>query len=264
MVQQELAKTALTASTRRQVLQSLNRLLNLAAQPFELIEINPLRTGFLPKVRKSDQKIKDCLLPSEDARLMLCVQVPLVERLLYGVLVREGFRVSELLELTWAAFDLANGSVVLDDNKTDDPRAWALDPGVAEALRIWKELSAKARPASAKVFQHLDGKAIDRYEAAERLRDYLKLAGVTRAQLFERSERRLPLRAHDLRASFVTVSLANGKSETWVTDRTGHRSSAMIRTYDRQVRKHQELELGSFVPLDQAIPEFAAAAKTKA
>jgi integrase len=39
---------------------------------------------------------------------------------------------------------------------------------------------------------------------------------------------RKPVRVHDLRATFVTVSLANGKTETWVQDRTGHKSTLMI------------------------------------
>ena len=59
---------------------------------------------------------------------------------------------------------------------------------------------------------------------ADELREDLKAAGVTREALFERSEVRRPMRVHDLRATFVTVSLANGKTETWVFDRTGHRS----------------------------------------
>ena len=54
----------------------------------------------------------------------------------------------------------------------------------------------------------------------------------------------------------MTVSLANGKSETWVTDRTGHKSSQMVRRYKREVRKLEELALGDFTPLHLAIPEL--------
>jgi integrase len=43
----------------------------------------------------------------------------------------------------------------------------------------------------------------------------------------------VPLRAHDLRATFVTLSLAQGKSEAWITDRTGHKSSQVIYRYKR-------------------------------
>jgi hypothetical protein len=58
---------------------------------------------------------------------------------------------------------------------------------------------------------------------------------------------------HDLRGTLVTLSLANGKSETWVADRTGHTSSQMINRYRRAARSAQELELGELHPLDVAI-----------
>ena len=58
----------------------------------------------------------------------------------------------------------------------------------------------------------------------------------------------------------MTVNLALGKSEAWITDRTGHRSSQMIYRYKRQARTHAELSLGGFKPLHEAIPELAAAA----
>lgn len=66
----------------------------------------------------------------------------------------------------------------------------------------------------------------------------------------------MALRAHDLRGGFVTVALANGKTEAWVTDRTGHTTSAMIYTYKRAARTHRELKLGTFAPLHEAIPEL--------
>jgi hypothetical protein len=49
------------------------------------------------------------------------------------------------------------------------------------------------------------------------------------------AERQL-IRVHDHRASFVTLALACGRSESWVADRTGHRSSAMIARYKRTAR----------------------------
>lgn len=45
-------------------------------------------------------------------------------------------------------------------------------------------------------------------------RKHLHLAHVYRAELFDKTKLRLPIRLHDLRATFVTVHLAHGKSET--------------------------------------------------
>jgi hypothetical protein len=78
--------------------------------------------------------------------------------------------------------------------------------------------------------------------------------------LFERSKSRMPIRLHDLRATFVMVSLANGKTEQWVSDRTGHRSSQMLALYTRQTRQWNELELGALRPMDALLPEMATVA----
>ena len=106
------------------------------------------------------------------------------------------------------------------------------------------------------------GQSLDDDHLADRFRRRLKRAGINRPELFDRSTARLRLRVHDLRATFVTVSLANGKTETWVADRTGHKSSDMINEYRRQARTWAELNLGELAPLDRAIPELARHRKT--
>lgn len=57
--------------------------------------------------------------------------------------------------------------------------------------------------------------------------------------------------------TFVTLSLAAGKSEAWVSDRTGHKSSIMINKYRRAARSASEFGLGELAPLDLALPELA-------
>ena len=54
----------------------------------------------------------------------------------------------------------------------------------------------------------------------------------------------------------MTVALANGKTEQWVTDRTGHRPSQMLATYTRQARTWAELDLGTLQPIDALLPEM--------
>lgn len=75
-----------------------------------------------------------------------------------------------------------------------------------------------------------------------RLRDGLKLAGVTRTELFESTEHTGKMRAHDLRATFVTFSLPEGKSETWIRDRTAHKTLSMVDRYRRTARQFEELK----------------------
>lgn len=257
-----MSHVPLTASraTRRHVAQVMNRLLNMAVYPAEILKATPLPKGFLPKL--GGPKAKPYLYPAEDAKLMRCTAIPLERRLVWGMLAREGMRAGELLgshakgdkrdPLTWGDLDLTLGALNLDKNKTNDPRAWALDKGVVAALVDWRKLNAKAK-LSDPVFPTPIPKL------AEQLRDDLTLAGVDRAELGERDATRSWMKAHHLRGTFVTLALANGKTETWVQDRTGHTSSTMINAYRRTARTAAELGIGVLKPLVQALPEFAAA-----
>ncbi len=82
-------------------------------------------------------------------------------------------------------------------------------------------------------------------------------AKVRRSELHTKGENRGRLRVHDLRGPFVTLALANGNSEAWVQDRTGHTSSTMLNRYRRAARSAGELGLGLLVPLNTATPELA-------
>ena len=263
-------KTVRTAATRRHYAQTMHRLLALAVYPAHLIERNPLPKGFLPKV-SGNTKAKTFIYPDEDARLMAKTEIPLPRRLLFGVLAREGMREAEALALRFRDLDLKRGSVRLDENKTDDARTWVLDRGVARALHAWHALRVatlaqdsdgssdddiKRRVSDALVFEDLEGVPVSANRIADVFRADLDAADVKRPELFERSKNRLKVRVHDLRASFVTLSLANGKTEAWVSDRTGHKSSTMIHRYKRAARSAAELNLGALVPLDEALPEF--------
>jgi hypothetical protein len=129
-------------------------------------------------------------------------------------------------------------------------------PDVVRALRAWWELRGRPGPDDP-VFVNPQGERITEQHLADLFREHLRLAGVERPQLFERTAKRRPVRAHDLRATFVTLALATGRTETWVADRTGHRSSQMIARYRRSARLVSELGLGWLGPLDELIPELA-------
>ena len=252
-VMSSLPKTTETASSRRHYAQSLRKLLVYAVYPLRLLPALPIPKGWLPRSRSD--KAKAWIYPSEDLALMQCTGVPVVRRLLFGLLAREGLRLSEALVLTWADLDLDLGVLRLDANKTNDPRSWAMGEDVTRALEAWRALRGSKAKKVPRVFPAaLIGK---RWPLATQLREGLELAGVTRPELLTAKAGRLVLRAHDLRGSFVTLALANGRTEAWVTDRTGHRSSEMIYRYKRAARTAAELALGWFAPLDEAIPELA-------
>ncbi len=251
----------LSPATRRQVGQTIARMLNMAVYPLRLRESSPIPKGFLPRSRSAIAF--SFLYPEEESALAACQvapkdhkHVPLKRRVLYAFLAREGMRWGEATHLTWADLDMERGLVRLDENKTADPRMWALGSDVAEGLRRWRKLVPKAKPGDL-VFG-VNSDSCD--HQAKAFREHLRSAGVTRPELFEESEHRRPIRVHDLRASFITLALAGGKTETWVCDRTGHKSSQMIARYRRAARTAGELNLGWFAPMFEAIPELSAVA----
>ncbi len=132
----------------------------------------------------------------------------------------------------------------------------------AEGLRRYRDQYIKPTSPKAHVFldadgkMRIDGEVLHKTKLAKTLREALVSSGVDRPELFEHTDNRVNLRAHDLRTSFITTKLAMGKSETWVMDRTGHESSQMIATYRQKARSHVEADLGDYVPLCEAIPEL--------
>ena len=252
-VMSALPKTAETPASRRQYAQALRKLLVYAVYPLRLLPALPIPKGWLPKANGG--KAKQWIYPTEELALMQCKEVPVARRLFYGLLVREGLRVGEALALTWADVDLERGVLRLNTNKTDDPRSWAMGEDVTRAIEAWRTLRGRRAKKVPRIFPRaLVG---ERCHLAPRLREGLTQAGVERPELAKPPKGRLPLRAHDLRGTFVTLALAAGRTEAWVTDRTGHRSSAMIYTYKRAARTAAELGLGWLAPLDEAIPELS-------
>lgn len=236
----------LSPAYRRAVAQVVHRVIALAVWPAKLLKSNPLPKGWLPRLAST--KAKSFLYPKEEAALMANRDIPIGYRMLVGVLCREGFRKTEAKLLAWPDLDLDVGTVTLDENKTDTPRSWPLSPDVARALKAWRPKAPKGGPFDGLDVQHL----------GEMIRDWLKKSGVTRAQLFTNTDKRMHFRAHDTRSTFVTMALAADRSESWVMRRTAHKSSTMIARYTVAAANARELGLGGLVALDKAIPELKA------
>lgn len=235
LVLEHIPKT-LAPKTRKQIAQVLQRVIHLAINPLKALKHSPLPDFWMPQPKV--KYVKQFLYPAEEAELLACADVPLKYRFFYGFLAREGMRLGEATALKWSNIDNSN-VVTLAKNKTNDPRAWKLGNDTARALRWLKENTAR----STYVFGE-GSKQIHEHQWAPTFRRHLKAAGVLRAALFASDANTLPIRLHDLRATFVTLSLANGKTEAWVCDRTGHKSSQMLAEYRRPARMATELELG--------------------
>lgn len=251
-----LPASAKESATRRHYAQAIHRLVSLAVYPAKLLPSNPLPDGFLPAI--ANGKAKVWLYPANDAHYMGSVECSLHDRVFHGFLDREGARVSEACKLTIETINWSNGIIRLDENKTNEPRSWTLDPGTFEALRRYRALHRRGAANDAALFVDDTGRRRTGRHEADALRNNLERIGLRkeRPELWLLGPTRIPLRAHDLRATFVTISLACGRSEHWVMDRTGHKSSTMIARYKRAARTHAEANLGPLAPLYEAIPEL--------
>lgn len=231
----------LRANTRRHYRQALRRVLKLAAYPCKFIPVSPIPAGWVPPL--AEPRAMSFLYPREDAQLVTCADVPFARRRAYGVLAREGCRLSELLRCQRRHIDLDYGFMRLDKNKTDDARTWEMREDVVRTLRI----VCADMGLDDHVFEPLGSGG----DEAEVFRADLTRAGITRPELFEDNEDRQNIRLHDLRATFITLALANGKSEAWIRDRTGHTTSAMLVKYARPSRLVGKM--GELGPLDELL-----------
>jgi integrase len=259
-----LAQKDLPDGSVHHIASLIRRVCKLAVHPAKIVKICALPPGWAPP--PNPQKEKSYLFPREEELLLAFTAIPLVRRLLFGFMNREGPRKENAVTIEWGQLTLegvpgGGGHIVLDTTKNGRGGSWALDPGTAEALRRWKTLCPSKRfvfPAAAVPAHREKERSMYVDKLAHQLREDLQKAGITRAKLFENSEHRMRLRAHDLRGTFVTISLANGRSEHWVATRTGHRSTIMISRYKTEATTAEELSLGTLAPLHLAIPELAA------
>ncbi len=244
--------THLNASSRRHVAQVTRRVLSLAVLA-EYIQHNPLPSGWLP--RRAPKKDSPVLYVPEDVKLLSCPRIPLLYRVYYGFLHREGGRMTLSAAVTFGQFDFDRAVLQIDRDKNEKARWWKLGPGVADALKAWWHLRGEPSE-TARVFVGVDGSELDLANMAKLARFHLEKAGVTRKRLFTKGANTLRFGTHSFRHSFVTRSLANGKTDDWVRQRSGHKSNELL-TYRESAQSLEELSLGEVMPLVDAIPELA-------
>lgn len=88
-------------------------------------------------------------------------------------------------------------------------------------------------------------------------RDDLQEAGIDRPTLLgEGGDNVQALRFHDLRATFVTWAMREGRGDGWISDRTGHLTPEMRSGYARPARTLADLAYLPFPDLSTAVPEL--------
>lgn len=240
----------LQPATRFQLYQCMRRLFELAIRPGRLREASPVPDYLRPA--KGKPKLFGYLYPSELLALLKCKDIPIGRRVLYALAVYTGLRKGSLLALTWGGVDFEHGTLTSLKSKTGLPQMFEIPAGLVELLGDWFE--HLGRPAKdTPVVRGLDVRA---EREAEALRADLEAAGVTREVLLGKAENVEPLRFHDLRATFVTWAMREGRGDGWISDRTGHLTPEMRARYARAARTLADLKYEPFPALAGAIPEL--------
>ena len=185
------------------------------------------------------KKTKVFLYPSEVSKLVSCLDVPLEWRRTFAVATYLYLRAGEAHALAWEDVDLDHGFVhvhqsahrktgKLKATKTNTARRVPVEPTLLPLLLAMKK-EAKGTGSV------LATKATDR-KFSRQLRRCLKLAGVTRAELFPdeaTKNTRKAMTFHDLRATGITWRVVRGDNHMDVRDHAGHSTITTTEGYIR-------------------------------
>jgi site-specific recombinase XerD len=145
-------------------------------------------------------------------------------------MLRCGLRVGEVSGLSWAAIDVTQGTLRIDNSKGHVDRVVYLSSDVATALRQWQRLQTVATPyVFPSRMTRKGGLPLSARQIRNCMTRYLKLAGITKAYS-----------PHSLRHTFATQLLNAGAFLEVVKELMGHRSLDVTlrytQLYDRTKR----------------------------
>jgi integrase len=202
---------------------------------------NPASTVAPPD--KGAVKAKVYLWPSEFLALVTCEQVPIRYRRLIALSVYLYCRAGELEALRWDALDLDHGVIhvhqatdryreigTVRHTKGKEARRYSLEPAVLPLLRQLRE-EAGGTAASGPVVKMPPAE-----DLADRLRQYLRWAGVTREELFVPVDdpTRKRITWHDLRATGITWRAVRGDEPLKIQAAAGHKDYGTTAGYVRE------------------------------
>lgn len=210
--------------TIRGALTPLGRIFGYAVRR-GLIGANPmarLERGERPSVGRRDMRILD---RDEIGKVLAAADDE--HRTLLATAIFTGLRHGELLGLTWSNVDLEGGSVkvrrqLTRSGRREEPktpqavRDVPLSPLLGSELRKHRLRSRFTRDEDL-VFPSAAGQGMDQSVSRRALAKAVKAAGLDGGD-------RSPLRFHDLRHTFASLSIAGGQSVVSVANQLGHSS----------------------------------------
>lgn len=201
-------------------------------------------------------KAKQYLYPSELLQLVSCEDVPVRWRVMFAITTYLYARAGEVNALTWDDVDLERGVVHIhasmnrrtgkvSTTKTEITRRVPIEPALRPVLEaLHRESGGRGRVSPV---QGTDRKL------SRQLQRCLRLAGVTRAELFADDASRKPITFHDLRATGITWAAFRGDDPLRIKQRAGHRTFSTTEGYIREAENLRETNFGEPFP---PLPEF--------
>ncbi|HMJ12685.1 MAG TPA: tyrosine-type recombinase/integrase [Polyangiaceae bacterium] len=237
-------------ASRFQLYQCLRRLFDLAIRPGRLRADSPVSDYLRPG--RDAQKLFGFLYPSELIALLGCRDVAIERRVLYALAVYTGLRKGSLYALKWCDVDFQHRTLTSLKSKTGLPQLFEVPETLTDLLKAWHTYNG-----GPKGHLPLVPRLPSKHREAHVLRQDLKAAKIQRASLFGGPDNVEPLRFHDLRATFVTWAMREGRGDGWISDRTGHLTPEMRARYARAARTLSDLDYQPFPGIAKAIPELA-------
>jgi integrase len=142
----------------------------------------------------------------------------LADVLRFGYLT--GWRISEVLGMTWDRVDVREDLIYLDESKTDEPRVRPISLALLDLTPVIGRRLQARRLDCPRVF-HVDGHAITTRRAQRRLQAAMATAGIT------------DKRFHDFRRAVADRLLLEGVGEFTVQEVLGHKSLSSTRRYTK-------------------------------
>jgi len=253
-----------SSETRLKTYNRLSRLFDLVIFPLRLRKRGDTPVSKYLRPESDPDKLFCFLYPSEILALLNGrspsgdVVIPVARRVYYARATYTGQRKGSLFAQTWKHADFDHGTLASFKTKTGTAQYFVADRGLMTLLEAWYVWCGKpgdSEPINKASESDLGCKP---KRLAATLREDLKAVGITRAILFEEeAENVVALRAHDLRSTFCTWARRSGKSDTWISERTGHKlTGKMIDRYDRGAQTLADLEYEPFPDISSAIPEL--------
>lgn len=197
------------------------------------------------------RRAKVYLYPAEFAQLVAHPDVPLRWRRMFALTTYLYARAGEVNALTWADVDLERGVVHIHrstsrrtgeskSTKTGGTRRVPIEPALMPlltAMHAEAEGVGRVSPVN----------ATDK-KTSRQLQRCLRLAGLTRADLYADDATRKPLTFHDLRSTGLTWCAVRGDDPLRIKQRAGHAAFTTTEVYIREAENLRETNFGEPFP----------------